>query len=186
MRPALFLDRDGTLIEDRGYIKNPEDLVFFPDVFANLRQLQKTFRLFIITNQSGIAKGLLTHEEVDEVHKVFRETLRSLGVRIDRLFCCPHDTEDQCLCKKPSPYFIHEAARDFELDLKNSYMIGDHPSDVECGINAGVNPIYLLSGHGQYHLGDLRESVPIYEDFGQAAQHILLTLNKRVKNERSF
>lgn len=173
MNPAaIFLDRDGTIIEDVGYIKNPQDVEFFPGSFTALLKLQERFLLFIITNQSGISKGYTTANEVKQVNDYLVDTLESKGIFISAVFCCPHANEDNCICKKPKPYFIHLAKELYHLDLKNSYIIGDHPSDVECGINAGLTPIYLLTGHGEKHKNELNYNTIISKNIFEAARII--------------
>lgn len=173
MHPAIFLDRDGTIIEDRGYIKDPSDVVLYPTSFKALSILQKQFLLFIITNQSGVSKGLTTESEVKKVNKYLIEYLKARSVVIYDVFYCPHRSEDNCDCKKPNPYFIYKAAEFYNINLTCSYMIGDHPSDIECGINAGVDPIYLLSGHGKKHLSELTGNVKICENILNAANYII-------------
>jgi histidinol-phosphate phosphatase family protein len=171
-QPAIFLDRDGTIINDFGYLKNPQEVEFFPETFTSLLRLQERFLLFIITNQSGISKGITTANEVRLVNDYLVETLKSKGIIIKQVFCCPHSSEDNCTCKKPKPYFIHQAAELYAIDLENSYIIGDHPSDVECGLNAGIKSIYLLTGHGEKHKNELISAYPICENISTATQHI--------------
>jgi D-glycero-D-manno-heptose 1,7-bisphosphate phosphatase len=170
--PAIFLDRDGTIVEDRGYIKDPSDIIFYPESFSALNLLQEHFLLFIITNQSGISKGLTTESEVQQVNNHVIETLEKEGIAIYDIFSCPHKTEDNCTCKKPKPYFIIKAAEKYNLDLPHSYILGDHPSDVLCGLNAGVHPIYLLTGHGLKHRHELTEKVKICNNILEAAYYI--------------
>lgn len=171
--PAIFLDRDGTIIEDNGYIKNPMDIVFYAETFKALKQLQDHFLLFIITNQSGISKGITAEGEVEKVNKHLIELLKAREIVIYDLFCCPHKTEDNCLCKKPKPYFLHKAAEMYNLDLNASYIIGDHPSDVYCGINAGVKPIYVLSGHGKKHQNELSGEISTCNNVLDASNYII-------------
>jgi len=182
--PAVFLDRDGTIIEDIGYIKNPLHLIFYPESFQALNMIQEYFLLFIITNQSGIAKGLTAEDEVKEVNKSLIDILRSRNIRVYDLFYCPHKAEDSCTCRKPNPYFINKAAELYNLNLADSYIIGDHPSDAKCGLNAGVEPIYLLTGHGRKHQEELTHDVRICENILDAANYIIN--KKRTTNERFF
>lgn len=171
--PAIFLDRDGTIIDDAGHIKNPADVVFYPYTVDSLKMLQQDHQLFIITNQSGIAKGLVSEKEVQEVNRYILDYLRSNDIVITELFYCPHKTEDMCQCKKPSPYFIFEAERLYDIDLSRSYIIGDHPSDAECGINAGIKPFYLLTGHGRKHLHELTPGIQIFENLFDCTKAII-------------
>jgi D-glycero-D-manno-heptose 1,7-bisphosphate phosphatase len=172
-QPAIFLDRDGTIIQDLGYLKNPQDVEFFSGTFTALLKLQERFLLFIITNQSGISKGITTANEVKQVNDYLVETLKSKGIIISYVFCCPHTNEDNCACKKPKPYFIHQAADLYHLNLKGSYIIGDHPSDVECGLNASVTPIYVMTGHGTKHKNELSSNCVICQDLVEASNYIL-------------
>ncbi|MEW6468658.1 MAG: HAD family hydrolase [Bacteroidota bacterium] len=155
MKKAIFLDRDGTIIKDRGYIDRSEKVLFYDFTFECLRQLQKSFLLFIVTNQSGISKGLIRKKGVDEVHSYILQRMRCNGVRIADIYCCPHRNEDNCACKKPKTYFIDKAVRSYGVDVSASYVIGDHPSDAELAVNANANGIYVLTGHGRRHYGEL-------------------------------
>jgi D-glycero-D-manno-heptose 1,7-bisphosphate phosphatase len=170
--PAVFLDRDGTIVEDRGYIKDPSEIIFYPESFPALNMLQEHFLLFIITNQSGISKGLTSETEVQKVNNYIIETLKQEGIAIYDTFSCPHNTEDNCTCKKPKPYFINKAAESYNLNLAESFIVGDHPSDVLCGVNAGVRPIYLLTGHGLKHRHELTHEVKICSNILEAAYYI--------------
>jgi D-glycero-D-manno-heptose 1,7-bisphosphate phosphatase len=171
--PAIFLDRDGTIIEDHGYIKDPLDIVFYPASFKALNILQKHFLLFIITNQSGISKGFTTADEVTGVNNYLVGILKTRNIVIYDIFCCPHKSEDNCECKKPNPYFINKAAELYNLNLADSFIIGDHPSDIKCGLNAGVKPIYLLTGHGRKHKDELVHDIKICEGILDAASYVV-------------
>jgi D-glycero-D-manno-heptose 1,7-bisphosphate phosphatase len=135
--------------------------------------LQERFLLFIITNQSGVSKGITTANEVKHVNDYIVETLKSKAIIISQVFCCPHTSEDNCICKKPKPYFIHRAVELYNVNLDESYIIGDHPSDMECGINGGVNAIYVLTGHGEKHKNELNSDCIICENIFEATKHIL-------------
>jgi D-glycero-D-manno-heptose 1,7-bisphosphate phosphatase len=171
--PAVFLDRDGTIIEDNEYISNTSDVNFFPYTFKVLKLLQKHFLLFVITNQSGISKGLTSESDVQKVNKYITDTLRTKGITIFDTFYCPHKNEDNCNCMKPRPHFINKAAQLYNVDLTKSFIIGDHPSDVECGINAGVTPIYLLSGHGNKHKNELLFNSKVCNNLSDASKFIM-------------
>ncbi len=172
-RKAVFLDRDGTVIEDRGHLKNPVDAVFYPFTFEALRMLQKEFLLFIVSNQSGIAKKLITKEDVDKVNRRVLEILVENGIRITEVYYCPHNREDNCECIKPKPYFLNQAVEKHGIDLSRSYVIGDHPHDVEFAENAGAKGIYVLTGHGEKHTGELKPGWPVVKNLLEAARLIL-------------
>ncbi|MGC9455025.1 MAG: L-threonylcarbamoyladenylate synthase [Phycisphaerae bacterium] len=173
MRRAVFLDRDGTIIEDRGHLRDPSQVVFFPYAFDALRQLQKAFQLFIVTNQPGVAAGKITPREVDRVNAHVIGQLAEAGVEITDVYVCPHSREDGCSCIKPHPYFLQEAAKRYQLDLSQSFTVGDHPHDVELAYRAGAHGIYVLTGHGQKHLPELLCNASVAMNISQAAERIL-------------
>ena len=173
LQPAIFLDRDGTLIEDKGYLKNPEQVKLYNFTIQALIKLQPHFQLFIITNQSGIAKGITTWSEVNNVNNHLLSLLNSHGILIKEIYVCPHQDEDMCNCKKPSAYFIQKALKSYKINKSTSYIIGDHPSDVVCGQNATINSIYVLTGHGQKHINELNKNTIICSDLLVAADYII-------------
>ena len=176
--PAVFLDRDGTLIDDVGYIKHSSEVSFYSFTFEALSLLQEHFLLFIITNQSGIAKGITTEKEVSEVNKHIINKLKEQDIVIYDTFCCPHRREDNCECMKPKTYFIDKAHQLYNIDLSGSFIIGDHPSDIQCGLNAGVTPIYLLTGHGEKHKDEISKETVICSDLLEAAKCIIVKNNQ--------
>lgn len=167
------MDRDGTLIEDRGHLRDPGEVVFFPDTAAALRRIQKYFRLFIVTNQSGIGKGLITSSEADRVNRYVVEQLGRKGIQIEQVYCCPHRREAGCSCMKPSPFFPKQAAQDYGLDLGNSFMVGDHPHDVELAGNSGSEALFVLTGHGQQHRADIPAGTTVVAGMREAADWII-------------
>ena len=171
----MFLDRDGTLIEDLGYVHRIEDLHFLPGVIEGLKRLQERFLFFIITNQSGIERGFYTIDDFHTFHRFFLDQLKCQGIEIERTYFCPHI--GGCNCKKPSTKFIDEAIRLYGIDSIDSWVIGDHPSDIMMGKNARCKTIYLLTGHGRKHLGELEEKrvrpTIIANDFLSAVEFIM-------------
>lgn len=157
MKKAVFLDRDGTLIKDRGYLKHIHQVEFYSYTFTSLKIIQKEYLLFIITNQSGIAKGLTTHTEVEKINRFIANKLRQAGIRIHGIFYCPHDKEDRCRCRKPNTKFIEDISRKYPIDLNRSFVIGDHVSDVEMALRVGAKGIYVLTGHGKKHLDEVKK-----------------------------
>jgi D-glycero-D-manno-heptose 1,7-bisphosphate phosphatase len=148
--PAVFLDRDGTLNEEKEYLSDPERLVLFAGVGPALRQLQDAgFRLFIVTNQSGIGRGYYTLDDMHRVHDRLQEVLARDGVKIDRIYFAPEAPDRPSRGRKPSPQFLFDARDEFGVDLGQSYMVGDKLIDVECGWNAGVaKSILVRTGYG--------------------------------------
>ncbi|KAF0150978.1 MAG: Histidinol phosphatase-like protein [Ignavibacteria bacterium] len=148
---ALFLDRDGTINYDAGYVKNPDDVKILDGVSEGIRKLKLDFgfKIIVISNQAGVAKGLMTIEDVENVNRKIDFLLKQDGAEIDRFFFCPYhpayNSEEESECRKPSPLMIFKAAEEMDLDLTRSYMIGDREADVLCGLNAGVKSILLIS-----------------------------------------
>jgi histidinol-phosphate phosphatase family protein len=155
MNKAIFLDRDGTINEDVGALYTSSKLVFIPRAIEALKLLQESFQLFIVTNQSGVGKGAFSYDEYIRFNNCFINILKKEGVIIKEAFCCPHVKDDKCACRKPNTYFIEEARKAHNLDISNSCCIGDHPHDMEMAKNAGARSIFLLTGHGIKHRGEL-------------------------------
>ena len=173
-RPAVFLDRDGTLIEDRGHLRCAADVVFFPDTITSLRVLQHDHVLFIVSNQAWVAEGVLTAGQVEQVNGYVVEQLAGAGVTITGVYWCPHKRSDNCMCIKPNPYFLRQAAEQHGVDLSRSFVIGDHPHDVYLADNAGAQGIYVLSGHGLKHRCDLKGIHPVVGGIAEAAEWIMI------------
>ncbi|MFC1666991.1 D-glycero-alpha-D-manno-heptose-1,7-bisphosphate 7-phosphatase [Candidatus Omnitrophota bacterium] len=155
MNNAVFLDRDGTINEDIGDLYIPEKLVFIPQAIEALQLLQEKFLLFIITNQSGVGKGVFSRDKYGIFSDYFINTLKESGIAIKEVFSCLHTKEEKCICHKPSPYFIEQAKKTHNLDFSNSYCIGDHPHDIEMAKRVGAHSVFLLTGHGIKHREEL-------------------------------
>jgi D-glycero-D-manno-heptose 1,7-bisphosphate phosphatase len=141
-RRAVFLDRDGTVIVDQVYPKQARQVSLVAGAADALAKIKESgFALVLISNQSGIGRGLITPKEAEEVHQAVVARLVESGVRLDAAYYCPHAPEQECCCRKPSPEMLLRAARDLNLDLIRSFMIGDKPSDIEAGKRAGCRTI---------------------------------------------
>ena len=173
VRRAVFLDRDGTIIEDHGYLSDPAQVVFLSDTVPALTRVQEYYDLFIVTNQSGVAKGLINSRDVERVNAHVLSHLGASGVRIVETYVCPHARDNGCRCMKPNPYFLQKAEADYGIDLRLSYVIGDHPHDMEFAENGGAKGIYVLTGHGTQHRAELRGNAPVAGSIGEAAEIIL-------------
>lgn len=172
-RPAVFLDRDGTLIDDLGYVSDPALAVLLPGVVEALHLLRDRFELFMVTNQVGVARGFLTMAEVDRVNAKIVGELAAAGVPIREVYVCPHDRTENCACHKPKPLFLHRAAADYRIDLARSYTIGDHGHDVAFGEAVGGRGIFVLTGHGAKHRHELPPETLVAPDLLAAARLIL-------------
>jgi len=142
---AVFIDRDGTIMEDTDYCSDPNDVRILPGVLGALRRLKsRGFKLIIVTNQSGIGRGLFT---LDQYRAVESEVLRQLGDGlVDATYYCPDAPGPHSTCRKPAPGMVVEAARDHQIDLSRSFLIGDKEIDIECAHNAGVRAIRVQTG----------------------------------------
>ena len=156
-RPAAFLDRDGVLNEDRGYVHRWEDFAFLPGVIDALRRLQqKGYLLVVITNQSAVARGLCAETDVLALHERMRAFLHGQGIELAGIYYCPHHPQGSvarytraCACRKPEPGMILRAAREHGIDLSRSLLVGDKLSDLEAGRAAGLPSLYLVVLPGQ-------------------------------------
>ena len=176
MNRAVFLDRDGTLIEDRDYLHRPEEVVIFPGVGPALKRLQDAgFKLFIVTNQSGVGRRMFPLADVYKVHEHLCGELEKDGVRIEKIYIAPEAPDTPSRGRKPSPQFLFDARDEFGIGLPQSYMVGDKLIDLECGWNAGVKQSILVrTGYGAEvkDEGELKDAV-IVDDLPGATHWIL-------------
>jgi D-glycero-D-manno-heptose 1,7-bisphosphate phosphatase len=173
---AVFLDRDGTIIEDKDYLHLPEEIVIYPGAGAALRRLQDAgFKLIIVTNQSGVGRGYFPIEDVHRVHEHLARELAKQGVRFEKIYIAPEAPDAPSRGRKPSPQFLFDARDEFQLDLAQCHMIGDKLIDLECGWNAGVRQSFLVrTGYGakMEQKGGLKNAV-VVDGLTQAAEWIL-------------
>jgi len=140
---AIFLDRDDTIIVDRVYLNDPDGIEFLPDVLPALRAFQDAgFLLVLVSNQSGIGRGRITESQYDAVLKRLKELLESEGVAFAGYYHCPHTPDDDCECRKPRPAMAFKAAGELDVDLSESYMVGDKDLDIEFGRNFGAKSCF--------------------------------------------
>ena len=148
LRPAVFLDRDGTLNRElAGYVRGPEELQVFPCAGRALALLvQRGVPLFLASNQAGVGKGLMTQADLDAVDARLRQELERQGVRLEQSYYCTHTEEQGCDCRKPKPGLLLRAARDHGLDLSRSFMVGDSWRDMAAGRAAGARTVFVPTG----------------------------------------
>jgi len=185
LRPAIFWDRDGTLIEDRGHLSDVGDVVFYSGTIDALRRLGRSFLFFIVTNQSGVAEGAISLADAERINACVVRRLLDSGITISAVYVCPHRRIDKCACMKPNPYFLHKAAEDFSVSLPDSFVVGDHPHDVELAERAGARGVYVCTGHGLKHLGELRGRQVVVPDIQAAADWILSRQPRSMHGEPS-
>jgi D-glycero-D-manno-heptose 1,7-bisphosphate phosphatase len=145
---AIFLDREGVINKDTGFVYKIEDFKFLPNVFDSLRKFQAIgFKLFIVTNQSGIARGHYSIEDFNKLNKHMMEVFEKEDIKIEKVYFCPHHPKDNCECRKPSTFFIKQAENNYNLDLNSSWVIGDKLSDIEMGERGGCKTLLIDSRH---------------------------------------
>lgn len=146
MYPAIFLDRDGVIIENRSeYVRSWDDVAIFGQALTALARIKSSpYKIIVVTNQSAVGRGIISLEAVHEVNIRLVRVIEQTGGRIDGIYICPHAPKDNCDCRKPKPGLVLQATDDLSLDLKDSILIGDTLSDVKAGQSAGVNKTALV------------------------------------------
>ncbi len=182
MNRAVFLDRDGTIIEEREYLKSPEQVQVLPGSAAALKRLQGAgFKLFIVSNQSGVGRGYFTLEDVERVNQRLTEELGRQGVRFEKIYIAPEAPGEPSRGRKPSAQFLFDARDEFHLALAQSFLIGDKLIDMECGWNAGVKKCILVrTGYGaqvESASAEKLRAAQVVDDLAGAAAFILSTTN---------
>ncbi len=174
-KSAVFIDRDGTICEDVDYLSRPDELKIFPFASEALRLLNENdFLAILITNQSGIARGFFDENALGKIHEKLSSELAKQNAKLDAIYFCPHNSVDNCICRKPKTGMIEQATKDFSIDLENSWMIGDKAIDVETGFNAGTKTALVLTGYGQKEVGKLIRKADITaENLLHAAKEII-------------
>ncbi|MDH5561130.1 MAG: HAD family hydrolase [Deltaproteobacteria bacterium] len=181
-KPAVFLDRDGVLICEKNYLADLNQVQFYKDVPDGLCRLKDMgFLLIVITNQSGVARGYYPESFVYEVFEHINQLLEPYHITLDAHYYCPHIKDGiepyniDCDCRKPKPGMINQALKDYPVDLKRSFLIGDKISDIALAKNTGLSGIQLITGHGKEHSMEVRHSypeTPILKDFHTAVEFI--------------
>ena len=181
--PAVFLDRDGVIIENRAnYVRSWDDVIFLPGIFPALRRLfASAYRIVIVTNQSAVGRGLLTLELANEINTKIVNAIEQQGGRIDSVQMCPHAPRDECSCRKPEPGMVLQASAELSLDLSASFLIGDTRTDLLAGKAAGVGQLILVRtglGTDQEMLLEASglSSFHVFDDLAEAISRLPLTL----------
>lgn len=185
-RPAVFMDRDGTISEEVGYVNHPSRYRVFPFSAEAVRLLnERGWLAILVTNQAGVARGYFTEDLITEVHTVLKGELERAGATLDAIYYCAHHPSVgeppfrlDCDCRKPRPGLIRRAAEEFDIDLEKSWMIGDRYSDIVLAHNAGVRSAFVLTGYGrgewQYQRGDWKHQPEL------VSENLLEAVNKIV------
>ncbi len=169
---AVFLDRDGTMAKDVNYCRRPEDFKLFPYTAKAIKRLKKHgFKVIVVTNQSGVARGYFSEETLARIHDKMKKELAREGTFVDAIYYCPHHPDDNCDCRKPRPKMVLQAAQDSNIDLSQSFVIGDLKMDIELGKAVGAKTILVgdsLSSEAAEVNPDAR-----FSDLWEAARAIL-------------
>jgi D-glycero-D-manno-heptose 1,7-bisphosphate phosphatase len=179
LRRAAFLDRDGTICEEMGYVNHVDRLRIFPFAASAIRELNRAqIPVIVVTNQSGVARDIFPMSLVQQVHEKMIAELSAGGARVDAIYFCPHKSEDACECRKPNPGLLERAAREHALDLAASWVVGDRYADLEMGHAAGGRGILVMTGYGRgeyelHHTRWPRQPDALAEDLTEAVRRIL-------------
>ena len=178
IRAAVFLDRDGTLNIDKGYVHRIEDWEWISGAIDAIAALKKAgFLVIVITNQAGIARGYYDEVAMANLHAKINEELKGHGAAIDGFYHCPHHPEfgavRECECRKPMPGLIYEASQDFDIDLGHSWLVGDKASDIQAGLSAGIKSILVLTGYGNKERALLGDDGICATDIAAASRYII-------------
>lgn len=153
LRAAVFLDRDGTLCEEVGYLNHVSRFRMFPFVAAALRRLNDSgHRVIVVSNQSGVARGYFPEGLVQQVNETMIQQLSEGGAKLDAIYYCPHATSENCSCRKPKTGMLERAAREHGIDLQRSFVVGDRYTDIELAHNARARGILVRTGYGEGEL----------------------------------
>ena len=147
-RPAVFLDRDGVIIKEKNFLIDPEEIDFYPGSIEALKKIDNIFAKVIVSNQSGIARGYFTEKDLKIFNLNLEKMMAEFFIRIDGWYYCPHGPDDDCDCRKPKTGMITKAVAELNLDLKQSWIIGDKSSDIKTGEIAGMKTILVKTGYG--------------------------------------
>ena len=149
MKKAIFLDRDGVINRDKNFVTSWEEFEFLPGISENIKKLNEAnYLIIIVTNQSGIKRGLYGEETLKQIHENMKTMLKENGAYINDIFYCPHYAKDNCDCRKPKPGMILNAAKKHNIDLNQSWMIGDSERDIEAGKRAGCKTVMISTNEG--------------------------------------
>jgi len=160
---AIFLDRDGVINENRSdHVKSWDEFRFIPGALESIRELSQTqLPIIVVTNQAMISRKLMTPETLDDIHRCMTARIRQAGGEITKVYHCPHDEHEQCECRKPKSGMLLQAAREFNIALSRSFLVGDAWTDVQAGLGAGVRSILVMTGRGSQHFVQCLQRFPV-------------------------
>lgn len=173
----VLLDRDGTIIVERHYLSDPEQVELLPGVVSGLKKLHRLgLGLLVVSNQSAVGRGLIDQARLDEIHARMNKLLEDEGVVLDGIYICPHHPDNHCNCRKPNTGLPELAAKDFNFNLNESFVIGDKECDIELGHNMGAETFLVLTGYGRRTaMNDSIKAGYVVNNLDEAA-HLIATL----------
>jgi len=183
-KAAVFLDRDGTVCDEVGYVNHLDRLKLYPWTAEAVRRLNRAdIPVIVVTNQSGVGRGYFTEELVRQAHRKIAAQLATQGARVDAFYFCPHHPSApvktyrvDCRCRKPSPGMVEKAAKRFPIDLKSSYVVGDSYRDMQLGFNIGARTALVMTGYGRGEYEYHRHRWPRMPDL--IAENLLEAVNR--------
>jgi D-glycero-D-manno-heptose 1,7-bisphosphate phosphatase len=172
VKPAIFMDRDGTLSHEKGYMNHPSRYQLFPFAIDAVRLINRSgFLAVLVTNQAGVARGYFEEPLIEEVHASIEAALHAGDARLDGIYYCTHHPKQECDCRKPRPGLILKAQAELDIDLSSSYVVGDRPSDLELAWNVGARGVLVKTGYGRGEWAHHASSWPRQPDI--VAEHLL-------------
>ena len=188
IKPAIFLDRDGTINEEMGYINHLDRFIVFPFVAESIRLFNNLdLRVIVVTNQSGVARGYFPEDLVIKIHDHLNSQLNQSGAHLDAIYYCPHHPTEgkgkyrkDCNCRKPKPGMVEKAFKDFDIDLSRSYMVGDRYKDMQFARNLKMKSAFVLTGYGK---GEYEYQRNTWKFFPDIIGDNLLSVATKIKSE---
>lgn len=189
MKKVIFLDRDGTINVEKDYLHKIEDFQFEEGALEGLKIFKELgYKVVVVTNQSGIARGYYTENDLQKLNNYMMEKVKEAGGEIEKCFYCPHHPEKgieeykvQCSCRKPESGMLLEAQKEFDIDLKNSFIVGDKISDIEAGERVGVTPVLVETGYGKKTLAKEKITCMVFNNLKEFAEKLKKQSEEKVK-----
>ncbi len=176
---AVFLDRDGTINIEKDYLHKIEDFEFETGALEGIKIITELgYKIIVVTNQSGIARGYYTEKDLEKLNNFMMKKVEEFGGKIEKCYFCPHHVDGigeykkDCDCRKPNPNMLLQGAKEFKINLKESFMVGDKISDIEAGIAAGATPILVKTGYGKKTLAKEKVNCEVFENLFQFALYL--------------
>ena len=189
-KPAIFVDRDGTIVELLEYLDDPDKLQLIPGARTAIKRLnEREILVLLITNQSAVARGIITIRRLDEIHVRLKEMLAEGEAHLDGIYYCPHHPDDECPCRKPNTGMFDKMKRDWDIQWKLSFMIGDSGADLQAAENIGIHSILVRNGSNQIIEKEVlngsfgKRSIVVKENLGEAVEYFLSWLDKQLQNQ---